>query len=457
MPGTLANDDRTRDQPVDRLPRYILVLLASLSAFSIGTYLAWSSSALSILGKIEGLTISKQEASWICASVPLGATVGSLPARIIADKIGRRKSILLSSLLLSSCWFVIGFARSKLWISLSRVAAGAACGASSILVPTYVSEIADEGIRESLWTILQLQIAFGVLFAYATGFSDSLLLMAILCAFVPGFLTIASQLIPESSVWLIAQDRRGEADAIAKRFGGRLCLNEEETWRWQTGTVSELRNHGRATIIALGLTMFQQLSGVNAVTSYARRIFEHVGFPLSSTISALILGLTYVIATLLSTTVVDRVGRKLSLFLGMSIMSVCMFVLSGYFRLQKTHEVLSFSWLPFFCLVIFIGAYSVGCGQIPWIIVDKIFPNDVRWTAITACVICYWTSATVATKCFQDMVDFMGMSSTFATYGMVSLIGISFVAILVPETEGKSVEELQIEMHETQRDYVTCI
>ncbi|XP_043265743.1 facilitated trehalose transporter Tret1-like [Colletes gigas] len=449
------NDDRTRDQPVDRLPRYILLLLATLSAFSIGTYLAWGSSALPILNKIDRLAVTEQESSWICASVPLGAIVGSLPARIIADKIGRKKSILLNSLVLSLCWFVIGFARSKLWIFLSRVVAGAACGASSIVVPIYISEIADDSIRESLWTIFQFQIALGVLFAYVTGFSDSFLVIALLCALVPGVLSIATYPIPESPVWLTSKGRRREADEIAKRFGGGQCLDKEDTWR--TGTVLELRNHAWATIIALGLMIFQQLSGVNALVFYATTIFEHVGFPLSWTISAFIVGLTYVIATLLSTTIVDRMGRKLSLFFGMTTMAICMFVLSGYFRLQKTHDVSSFSWLPFLSLAIFFAGYSVGCGSIPWIIVDKIFPNDVKWTAISASVTCNWISATIATKCYHDMVVFMGMSSTFATFGMVSLIGILFVAIFVPETEGKTIEELQNELHDCHRHRVTCI
>ncbi|XP_076165470.1 facilitated trehalose transporter Tret1-like isoform X1 [Ptiloglossa arizonensis] len=457
MSVSLANDDRTRDQPVDRLPRYTVVLLATLPAFSIGTYLAWTSPALSILGKIDQLTYTEQESSWICASVAVGATVGSLPAKIIADKIGRKKSILLSSLVLSLCWFVIGFARSKLWLFVSRFVAGVACGGSSAVVPMFLFEIANETVRESLWTIFQFQVALGVLFAYVTGFSNSVPAMSLLCALVPGVLLLASHLMTESPVWLIAQDRRTEADEIATRLGGGHYLTEEEACTFQGATILELRRHRRATMIALGMMIFQQLSGVNALVSYATVIYKRIGFPLSWATSSLILGLTYVIATLLSKSLIDRVGRKLLLFLSMSTMSVCMFIISGYFRLQNTHSVSVFSWLPFFCVPIFVTAFSVGSGPIPWIIVEKIFPKDVKSTAIFASTICNWTSMIVAIKCFQDMVDSMGISSTFAAFGMVSLIGTVFVAVLVPETEGKSIEELQIELHQGQQDNVICI
>ncbi|XP_076165471.1 facilitated trehalose transporter Tret1-like isoform X2 [Ptiloglossa arizonensis] len=456
MSVSLANDDRTRDQPVDRLPRYTVVLLATLPAFSIGTYLAWTSPALSILGKIDQLTYTEQESSWICASVAVGATVGSLPAKIIADKIGRKKSILLSSLVLSLCWFVIGFARSKLWWAI-RVAFCGWCSVRWVLcsgsnVPFRNRErdrqriiVDDFPVSSRSWSSVRVR------------HSNSVPAMSLLCALVPGVLLLASHLMTESPVWLIAQDRRTEADEIATRLGGGHYLTEEEACTFQGATILELRRHRRATMIALGMMIFQQLSGVNALVSYATVIYKRIGFPLSWATSSLILGLTYVIATLLSKSLIDRVGRKLLLFLSMSTMSVCMFIISGYFRLQNTHSVSVFSWLPFFCVPIFVTAFSVGSGPIPWIIVEKIFPKDVKSTAIFASTICNWTSMIVAIKCFQDMVDSMGISSTFAAFGMVSLIGTVFVAVLVPETEGKSIEELQIELHQGQQDNVICI
>ncbi|XP_076301310.1 solute carrier family 2, facilitated glucose transporter member 8-like isoform X2 [Lasioglossum baleicum] len=333
MAVSFANDDRARDLRIAKRSQYTLLVLASIVNFSTGTYIAWTTVALPIFNR-HGDPVSNQAASWICSSVALGAIIGSLPAGTIADRISRKRSILISSLLLSSCWFVIGFARSKLWIFVARFTAGLSCGASSILIPLYLSEITTDRVKESSGMIFQLQTGLGILFAYSLDFADNLTAIAVFCAFAPGFLAIATKSIPESPIWLIRHSRHEEAAAaqeILSHF--RVNGSTEESSR-RNLPISELWLHRKATIVALGMTMFQQLSGMNTVISYATMIFQYIRFPLSSTSCSIIVGLTYVIATLSSRSLIDRTKRKLLLFLSLSIMSVCMFILSGYFRLK---------------------------------------------------------------------------------------------------------------------------
>ncbi|XP_015433146.1 PREDICTED: facilitated trehalose transporter Tret1-like [Dufourea novaeangliae] len=407
------DDDRTTDPRIVLRPQYTVAVLATLTNFSTGAYIAWTAVGPPIPNQ-NGGQASEQAVSWICSSVALGAVAGSLPAGTIADRIGRKRSILISSLLLSLCW-----------IFLARLVAGVGCGASSILVPLYLSEIMEDTVKECLGTIYQFQIALGILFTYVIGFSNNWTAIALLCALAPAVLSIATQSIPESPMWLIRQRRQTVAEGIVSHSRGK-CLT------------FELKKHRKASIIAFGTMVFQQLSGMNTLVSYATWIFQHIRIPLSSTTCSVITGSMYLIATMFSKHLIDRIGRKLLLFLSLSIMSVSMFVLSGYFRLQKEQDVSRFTWLPFLSLVAFVVAFGVGCGPIPWILIDRIFPDDVKTTAIAACTVCNWTLAFVAMKYFQDMVSFMGISSTFAAYGMVSLLGTAFVAIFVPETEGKS-------------------
>ncbi|XP_076301309.1 facilitated trehalose transporter Tret1-like isoform X1 [Lasioglossum baleicum] len=456
MAVSFANDDRARDLRIAKRSQYTLLVLASIVNFSTGTYIAWTTVALPIFNR-HGDPVSNQAASWICSSVALGAIIGSLPAGTIADRISRKRSILISSLLLSSCWFVIGFARSKLWIFVARFTAGLSCGASSILIPLYLSEITTDRVKESSGMIFQLQTGLGILFAYSLDFADNLTAIAVFCAFAPGFLAIATKSIPESPIWLIRHSRHEEAAAaqeILSHF--RVNGSTEESSR-RNLPISELWLHRKATIVALGMTMFQQLSGMNTVISYATMIFQYIRFPLSSTSCSIIVGLTYVIATLSSRSLIDRTKRKLLLFLSLSIMSVCMFILSGYFRLKNTEDVSDFTWLPFLSVLTYVAAFAVGCGPIPWILIEKIFPEDMKTAAISASVTCNWVSTFVAMKLFQDMLSFMGISSTFAVYGMVSLIGVAFVAIMVPETEGKSVEEILDELEKERELSEYCI
>ncbi|XP_071627976.1 facilitated trehalose transporter Tret1-like [Temnothorax longispinosus] len=454
------SDERSsRERPTSKCAQYVGVLVATLAAFSIGTYLSWTSSALPLYNTNDTLPVSDQEGSWISSLVPLGAIPTAIPAGILADRFGRKRTIWATTVPLFLCWYIIGFARSKIWIFLARFIAGAACGAASVVVPMFASEIAEQSIRGLLGTIFQLQITAGILFAYATAFTDNLHVIAILCSVAPALLLISFLFVPESPAWLVMRGRKNEANDVLKHYRGVRYDTETELARFELQAsemrqarpnILHLRNYQKATCITLGLMFFQQLSGVNTLIFYAKIIFDHAGSTLSSSTSSVIVGIVQVIATYFSTILIERTGRKLLLFISASVMAVCMFTLSGYFRFQSSHDLSSFSWIPLLSFAVFIVIFSIGFGPIPWLMVGELFTSNVKSVASAATAICNWTLAFLVTKCFQDMVDLMGISSSFATFGVISLIGTIFVSVMVPETKGKSVEEIQIELQGTQ-------
>jgi len=126
--------------------------------------------------------------------------------------------------------------------------------------------------------------------------------------------------------------------------------------------------------------------------------------------------------------------------------------MNSEFLFQNSHDVSSVSWIPLLSFAVFIMIFNIGLGPIPWLMVDNLFTNNVKRTASAATAICNWTLAFLVTKCFQDMVNLMGFSSSFATFGMISLIGTVFVSTLVPEMKqmGRNVEETQIELYGMQ-------
>ncbi|KAL0129708.1 hypothetical protein PUN28_001757 [Cardiocondyla obscurior] len=433
--------------------------LATLAAFSIGTYLSWTSSALPLYNAKDTLPVSDQEGSWISSLVPLGAIPTAIPAGMLADRFGRKKTIWAITVPLFLCWYIIGFASSKIWIFLARFIAGAACGAASVVVPMFASEIAEQSIRGLLGTIFQLQITAGILFAYATAFTDSLHVIAILCSVAPALLLIFFPFVPESPAWLVMHGRKNEANNALKHFRGAHYDIEAELaglerqaseMREAKANILDLKNYRKATCITLGLMFFQQLSGVNTLIFYAKRIFDDAGSTFSSSTSSVIVGVVQVIATYFSTIMIERAGRKLLLFISVSVMAVCMFTLSGYFRFQSSHDLSNISWIPLVSFAVFIVIFSIGFGPIPWLMVGELFTNNVKSVASAATAICNWSLAFLVTKCFQDMVDLMGISSSFATFGMISLIGTIFVSVMVPETKGKTIEEIQMELYRTQ-------
>ncbi|XP_014486018.1 PREDICTED: facilitated trehalose transporter Tret1-like isoform X2 [Dinoponera quadriceps] len=352
-------------ETTSKFSRCVGTLVATLAAFSIGTYLSWSSSALPHYRRSDTLrSVGDQEASWITSLLPLGAIPSVLPAVMLADKFGRKRTIWAAGVLLFTCWYIVAFARTETWLFLARFAAGSACGAASVVVPMFISEIAE---RRSTWDslgVFRSQITAGILFAYATG-----------------------------------------------------------------------------------LIFFQQLSGVNALIFHASEIFDTTGVSSPDPVlSSVIVGVVQLIATCFSTVIIERANKKLLLFVSASTMATSMFTLSGYFHFQNSRELSSVFWIPLLSCAVFIATFSLGFGPLPWMMLGELFAENARRAAVPVVAMWSWTLAFLATKCFRNMVDLMGTSSSFATFGMISLIGAAFVSALVPERRTKSAEEVQIEL-----------
>ncbi|XP_025990761.1 facilitated trehalose transporter Tret1 [Solenopsis invicta] len=450
------SDERSScEQPTSKCAQYVGVLVATFAAFSIGTYLSWTSSALPLYNVSDTLPVSDQEVSWISSLLPLGAVPAVIPAGMLADRFGRKRTIWAATVPLFFCWYIIGFARSKIWIFLARFVAGAACGAASVVVPMYASEIAERSIRGMPGTIFQLQITAGILFGYATAFTDSLHVIAILCSVVPALLLISFPFVPESPAWLVMQGRKNEASDVLKHFRGPRYSPETELVRLELRasemrearpSIFDLRNYQKAMYITLGLMFFQQLSGVYILIFYAR-FFDDWNSILSSSTSLVIVGVVQVIAAYFSTVLIERADRKLLLFISVSVMAVCMFTLSGYFHFRNSYDLSSFSWIPLLSFAVFLIIFNIGIWPISWLMVGELFTSNMKNVASAVNWMSNWTLAFLVTKCFLNMLDLMGLSSTFATFGIISLFGTIFISVMVPETEGRSAEEIQIELY----------
>ncbi|XP_014486017.1 PREDICTED: facilitated trehalose transporter Tret1-like isoform X1 [Dinoponera quadriceps] len=435
-------------ETTSKFSRCVGTLVATLAAFSIGTYLSWSSSALPHYRRSDTLrSVGDQEASWITSLLPLGAIPSVLPAVMLADKFGRKRTIWAAGVLLFTCWYIVAFARTETWLFLARFAAGSACGAASVVVPMFISEIAE---RRSTWDslgVFRSQITAGILFAYATAFADGACVIAILCSAAPALLLISLPFVPESPVWL--QDRR-TCDTLS-HFGGSSRAETGSTKRVAEtrAGISELwdHRHRRPICIVLGLIFFQQLSGVNALIFHASEIFDTTGVSSPDPVlSSVIVGVVQLIATCFSTVIIERANKKLLLFVSASTMATSMFTLSGYFHFQNSRELSSVFWIPLLSCAVFIATFSLGFGPLPWMMLGELFAENARRAAVPVVAMWSWTLAFLATKCFRNMVDLMGTSSSFATFGMISLIGAAFVSALVPERRTKSAEEVQIEL-----------
>lgn len=200
-----------------------------------------------------------------------------------------------------------------------------------------------------------------------------------------------------------------------------------------------------ALIICLSLMFFQQFSGINAVIFYANKIFEAAGSKISADTCSIIVGVVQVLMTFVSAVLIDKAGRRLLLLQSSIVMGLCLVVLGIYFNLKESNEELvsTIGWLPLLCVILFIVSFSLGFGPIPWMIMGELFAADVKSIASAIAVMFNWALVFLITKTFDTMLNAMGSDWTFWFFGIWMAVCTAFVALVVPETKGKTNAEIQ--------------
>jgi len=196
--------------------------------------------------------------------------------------------------------------------------------------------------------------------------------------------------------------------------------------------------------ISLGLMFFQQLSGVNAVIFYTESIFEKSQSSISANLSSIFVGIANFVATIGSNIVIDKVGRKVLLNISASLMALSLLVSGGFYLAQhKEHDISEYGWVPLVTFIIYVIAFSIGYGPIPWLMMGEIFPAKIRGSAASVATAFNWSCSFVVTKIFQDLMKNFGAHGTFWCFGAICAVSIVFVLMFVPETKSHSLEHIE--------------
>jgi SP family facilitated glucose transporter-like MFS transporter 8 len=422
-----------------------------------GTVLAWTSPTLPELQSSNStLPITPEEGSWIGSLVAVGAIVGAVPAGYFADRFGRKLVILTLSAPFLLSWVLIVVANSVVLLYLGRFIAGFATGATSVVAPMFIGEIAESSIRGALGSYFQVMLTVGILYTYVIGAVADYTWLGILSGVIPVALFITFWKVPESPTYLMKKNRTEDAKKSLQYYRGRSYniwkeLQElEQDIRESSQEKASIRDlvsssgTRKALIISLGLMLFQQLSGVNAVIFYSVDIFDAAGSTLDPNIAAIIVGIVQVVVTYAASLMVDRAGRRVLLLLSASIMGLCLAILGLYFCLKnKGDDVSGIGWLPLTCVTVFIVMFSLGFGPLPWMMMGEVFAPHVKGAASSIAVCTNWTLVFLVTYTFGKLVDGLGEHSTFWLFAVICGIATAFIYFLVPETKGKSLTEIQ--------------
>jgi len=404
----------------------------------------------------------------VVASLLLGAMLGAALAGPLSDRLGRRRLIMIAAVTFTIGALGAAAAPSAWALVAARFVLGVAVGCAALVVPLYLSEVAPTRMRGAIGSLNQLMIVSGILVAFIVNAllasSGDWRLMVGLAAVPSIVLLIGMAFMPETPRFLVRKGEEDEARDVLEELKTddappedepdqkveeiRGVDEEEEAGGWELLKESWVRP---ALVVAIGLAVFQQLVGINTIIYYAPTTLTSVGYGAESAIYAnLAIGVLNVGMTVLAIKLVDRVGRKPMLLAGLIGMVASLVVLG------VSSEVLAkpdsagdpAAIVTLLCLAGFIASFAATWGPVVWVVLPEVLPLSVRGTAMGLAVFLHWGANFLVSQSFPIMLDAWGPGPVFLGYAAIGVLAFVFVKTQVPETKGRSLEEIEGNLQE---------
>lgn len=406
----------------------------------------------------ERFALSPAMVGWAASSAIWGCVFGAMFAGYISDRIGRKKTLIITAVLFFISSLGAAVPSSLTEFVIARFVGGLGIGAASMLSPLYISEIAPAKIRGTLVSLYQLAIVIGINLIYFVNLRIAELgdtawnvdvgwRYMLGSGAIPAFLFLFLLfLVPESPRWLMKKKRADEALDTLERVNGKTRAQEvmreiKEALSQETGTVRELFSPGlrMALIAGVVLALFSQITGINAIIYYAPEIFKSIGLGAESAFfQTVLIGSINTLFTFVALWLIDRAGRKTLLLWGVSGMIVCLLGtgLCFYFNIVEG------PWLLIFILG-YIASFASSLGPIPWVIMSEIFPTKTRGIAMSFCTLVLWIGVLFITQFTPILLENIGGAFTFWIFMVNAIILLVFVWKVIPETKQRTLEEIE--------------
>lgn len=435
---------------------YFISIVAAVGGLLFGYDTAVIAGAIGFL-QIK-FDLSPAMTGWAASSAIWGCVIGAIFAGHLSDRFGRKKILLLSAVLFAASSIGSAIPENLTEFVLARFVGGLGVGAASILSPLYISEISPAKIRGTLVTLYQVAIVIGINLIYVinywiAGMGDETWNINTGWRYMVGSEVVPSVLfffllllVPESPRWLAQKGKKKSALAILNKINGErkgaIILAEiNETLHEEKGTFAELFQPGlrKAMVIGMMLAIFSQITGINSIIYYAPEIFKSAGFGTESAfMQTIIIGLIITLFTFVAVVLIDRVGRRKLLLWGVSGMTISLFAIGLVYYYNWTGGV----WL-LLSILCFIACFGASLGPIPWVIMSEIFPNRTRGLAMSVSVLLLWLSIVAITQFFPMLLGAIGGAYTYWIFMGNAIILLVFIWKTIPETKGKSLEEIE--------------
>jgi len=406
------------------------------------------------------------------SSALFGCLVGAVLSGIISDKSGRKRLLILSGLLFTISAIGTAFAGNFIFFNVFRIIGGIGIGLASNLSPMYIAEISPAGMRGRFVSINQLTIVIGILAAQIVNWliaqpvPENASAEFILTSWngqagwrwmfgaetVPAFLFFLLMFfVPESPRWLVKYGKDKQAAAILGRLGGagyaaaaiediKTTLAGEEIARVNFRDLLEPKLR-RIVMLGVFLAVLQQWCGINVIFNYAQEVFAAAGYGVSGIMfNIVITGIVNLLFTFVAIYTVDRFGRRILMLIGAG-------GLAGIYAILGTGYYFQSTGIHMLILVISaIACYAMSLAPITWVVISEIFPNRIRGAAMSVAVFSLWVGCTILTLTFPYLKAGLGAHGAFWLYGVICVIGFIVILLKLPETKGKTLEDIEREL-----------
>ena len=432
---------------------YTIAIVTAIGGLLFGYDTGVISGALLFIG--DEFELDALSEGIVVSSLLIGAMVGAMGCGPLADRFGRRYSITGAAAVFAIGALVATVAPNVETLILARVVLGVAVGAASVLVPLFIAEAAPPEIRGKLVSFNQLMITIGILVAYLTNaafaYEGGWRWMFGLALIPSAALGIGMLFLPETPRWLVEKGRFEEAAAVLRRLrgdrAGSIELAEIRKTKENEPRKSTLRDLAKpwvrpALIAGIGVSVIGQASGVNTVIYYAPSIFNATGLgPSAAILASAGVGAVNVVMTLVGMSLVDRVGRRKLLMVGFAVMAVSLVIL-GLVLMPDPLPAFA-GWVAIACVAIYIAAFATSVGVVVFVLPSELYPLSIRGSAMSTTLLCNWGMNFIVSLTFLSLFQSLGRSPVFWLYAVVCALGWLFAVKLVPETKGRSLEEIE--------------
>ncbi|KAK4011370.1 hypothetical protein OUZ56_020484 [Daphnia magna] len=454
---------RMKDNFTNLFPQLVVAIWGSWGYFCMGSVRGRSSPGIPSQNRTMDFDMSPSDLQWISSFPMLGAILGSLFINKPMEYYGRKKALVGHYIVFICGFFISGFTHfgeHKSMLYIGRFLMGIAAGCTTPAAQIYVSECASPSLRGWMGSLTASSLVLGVWSTYVIGTFVEWHVLAWIFGCLPILFLCGTVVMPESPVWLLSHDREQEARRSLQFLRGkgtnvqaeieRIKKHLERVANYNSQSPQVTLTSGsvvKPLAISLGIMLFQQTTGINAIVFYTASIFQAAGSSIDGKYTTIIVGAVQLIFTIASGFLADRCGRRM-LYLVSAISSAVPLAALGIFfccqrRWGDQEAIRYFGWLPFVSLIVFFIAYSGGISNVPFIIMGEMFPLRYR-TLLGGISSSFHLFCTfVMVRFFPDMLRAMGKGGTFYFFSGCTLLSAIFVYFLLPETKGKTLEELE--------------